>query len=91
MLITQNHRYRNSFILAGFTSIAAHCTAPQVVDLLNDLYTCFDATINAYNVYKVNPWSFCLCVCFILFAQFCHTDADCITCRWKQSAMRTWW
>lgn len=39
--------------IVGFTTIAAHCSAVQVVDLLNDLYTCFDATINAYNVYKV--------------------------------------
>lgn len=39
--------------IVGFTTIAAHCTPVEVVDLLNDLYTCFDDTINAYSVYKV--------------------------------------
>ncbi|EMP41513.1 hypothetical protein UY3_01221, partial [Chelonia mydas] len=39
--------------IVGFTSIAASCTPLQVVEMLNNLYNCFDTRIESYDVYKI--------------------------------------
>jgi class 3 adenylate cyclase len=39
--------------IVGFTDISSKCEAPEIINMLNELYCCFDANLEKHRVYKV--------------------------------------